>query len=126
MNKTPTKCPSCEGEVVVTELRCKKCLTTIKGDFFLSSIASLDEADEVFLKVFLKTRGNIKEVEKQLGISYPTVRNKLDLLIVTLGLGKADQEPTQNRLDILKRLENGEIKTAEALKLLKEIGKEEI
>jgi len=121
LNKTPSKCPSCQGEVVVTELRCKKCLTTIRGDFFLSGIASLDEADEVFLEVFLKARGNIKEVEKQLGISYPTVRNKLDHLIITLGLGQADQELHESRLDILKRLENGDIKTQEALKLLKEI-----
>jgi hypothetical protein len=121
MNKTPTKCPSCEGGVIVTELRCKKCATTIRGEFFLSAISSLDEADEFFLKVFLKARGNIKEVEKQLGISYPTVRNKLEQLINTLGLGPPLQEVTQSRLDILKKLEKGEIKPDEALKLLKEI-----
>ena len=124
MNKVPSECPSCKGELVATELRCKKCLTTIKGEFPLPVIASLDSEDEIFLKVFLGTRGNIKEVEKQLDISYPTVRNKLDHLIHALGLGGPRPELSQKRLEILEQLEKGELKTAEALRLLKEMGKD--
>lgn len=125
MNKIPSCCPSCRGELTVTELRCKKCLTGIKGDFFLPALASLNQEEEMFLKVFLETRGNIKEMEKRLDLSYPTVRSKLDHLIRALGLGEPAPDTSQKRLEILERLEKGEINTVEALKDLKEMGKEE-
>lgn len=70
------------------------------------------------LNFFLRKRGSIKDVGEELGISYPTVRNKLDKVIKSLG-GKVDNE--QSRLDILNMLNNGEITAEEAKELLKEV-----
>lgn len=125
MNKIPACCPSCDGQLAVTELQCRRCATSIKGDFFLPLLAGLDQEEELFLKVFLETRGNIKEMEKRLGISYPTVRTQLDQLIQSLGLGTPPPDYSQKRIEILTNLEKGELTAAEALKALKEIGKED-
>jgi len=65
--------------------------------------------------VFLRCRGNIREVEKQLGISYPTVCKRLDLVNELLG----NRQPTPSRFEILERLERGEITAKEAAELLK-------
>lgn len=115
----PNKCPSCSGKVVVTELCCSDCKTTVKGSFELPSFASLSPEDESFLRVFLAARGNIKEVERQLGISYPTVKGRLDNLLNRLGLGSLQAEGKKRRLEIVERLERGEITAQEAIGLLK-------
>ncbi len=115
----PNKCPSCGGKVVVTELCCTDCKTTVKGGFELPSFAALAPEEENFLRVFLAARGNIKEVERQLGISYPTVKNKLDSLLNKLGLGSLQAEAKKRRLEIVERLERGEITAQEAIGLLK-------
>lgn len=115
----PNKCPSCSGKVVVTELCCSDCKTTVKGSFELPSFATLSREDESFLRVFLAARGNIKEVERQLGISYPTVKGRLDALLNKLGLGSLQAEAKKRRLEIVERLERGEITAQEAIGLLK-------
>lgn len=126
MPKIPVSCPSCKGHLAVTELQCKQCNTIIKGNFFLPLLASLSQEEELLLKVFLETRGNIKEMEKRLDISYPTVRAKLDQLIHSLGLGEAPPENKERRMEILEQLEKGEIDSLIALKALKELGKEQL
>ena len=70
-----------------------------------------------FVEVFIKNRGNIKEIEKELGISYPTVRNKLDKVISDLG--HTVKKSSVNQKEIIEKLRNGEITKEEALKLLK-------
>ncbi|MFC1524892.1 DUF2089 domain-containing protein [Planctomycetota bacterium] len=125
MNKIPACCPSCKDSLVVTELACKKCATSIKGEFFLPGLAALSPEGELFLKVFLESRGSIKEMEKRLNISYPTVRAKIEQLLQNLGLGQTPPAPGQQRLSILEKLNKGQIKINEALKNLKDLGKEE-
>lgn len=115
----PNKCPSCSGRLVVTELCCSDCKTSIKGSFELPQFASLSPEDENFLRVFLAARGNIKEVERQLNISYPTVKGRLDALLNRLGLGSLQAEAKRRRLEIVERLERGEIPAQEAIALLK-------
>jgi len=117
----PHKCPSCDGKLTVTELCCSDCKTTIKGDFSLPQFAQLVPGDESFLRVFLAARGNIKEVERQLNISYPTVKSRLEALLNRLGLGTLQAEAKKRRLEIVERLERGEIKAAEAVSLLKSL-----
>ncbi|HBB66413.1 MAG TPA: hypothetical protein DCZ93_03750 [Elusimicrobia bacterium] len=117
----PNKCPSCSGRVVVTELCCSDCKTTINGSFELPQFAALAPEEESFLKVFLASRGNIKEVERQLNISYPTVKNKLDALLNRLGLGSLQAEAKKRRLEIVGRLERGEITAQDAIGLLKNL-----
>ena len=126
MNKVPTCCPSCEGQLAVIELQCKKCATTIKGDFALPLLGAMSHEDELLLKVFLETRGNIKEMEKRLGISYPTVRAQVDQLIQSLGLGAPPPDYSERRIKILANLEKGDLTAPEALKELNELGKESL
>jgi len=117
----PNKCPSCSGKVLVTELCCSDCRTTVKGSFELPLFAALSPEDENFLRVFLAARGNIKEVERQLNISYPTVKGRLDALLNRLGLGSLQAEAKKRRLGIVERLERGEITAQDAIGLLKRL-----
>ena len=117
----PTKCPSCNGKVVVTELCCTDCKTTMNGSFELPQFAALAPEDENFLRVFLAARGSIKEVERQLGISYPTVKGKLESLLNRLGLGTLQEEAKRRRMQIVERLERGEISAQDAIGLLKKM-----
>lgn len=83
--KIISKCPVCNSKLIATRLKCKKCETIIENDFELSKFSYLSSEQLNFIEVFIKCRGNIKDVEKELGISYPTVRSKLDDVISALG-----------------------------------------
>jgi len=112
----PGSCPICKGETRITEIYCKNCETTIRGEFELCKFCRLNEQQKYFVEVFIKNRGNIKEIEKELGISYPTVRNKLDEVISSLGYKL--EKPVINQKEILEKLSKGEISKDDALKLL--------
>ncbi len=81
MKKIISRCPVCNHELKVTRLQCSECQTVIENDFALSKFDYLSDEELFFTETFIKCRGNIKEVEKELGISYPTVRSKLDGVI---------------------------------------------
>ncbi|MCT4660982.1 MAG: DUF2089 domain-containing protein [Tissierellales bacterium] len=113
------RCPVCEHELKVTELHCNYCDTTIKSEFELCKFCKLPKDQLLFAEIFIKNRGNIKEIEKELGISYPTVRNKLESLIESLG-HNPKYESKVNKKEILEKLSSGEISAEEAVKLLKD------
>ncbi len=117
-------CPVCKGKLRIKVLQCTNCDTEIKGNFTAGKFANLTESQLEFVEVFLKSRGNIKEVERELGISYPTVRNKLDEIIKALGYS-VDTSPEdslgERRKEILAMLEKGEINSQEAIKMLKNL-----
>lgn len=113
------KCPVCGSELEVIKLSCPNCHTSIEGKFSLCKFCKLDREQISFLEAFIRNRGNIKEIEKDLGISYPTVRNKLEGLIEALGYKPRYNEANINKKEVLKRLDNGEISSEEALRLLK-------
>lgn len=113
------RCPVCENKLSVTELHCSNCDTTIKGDFKLCKFCNLKDEQKHFVEVFIKNRGNIKEIEKELGISYPTVRNKLENVIEALGYN-AKYSPKPDKKEVLAKLSKGEISADEAVKMLKE------
>ena len=112
-------CPVCEEKLKVTKLECSHCGTGITGEFKLSKFDYLTEEQQYFVEVFIKNRGNIKEIEKEMKISYPTVRRILDNVIEGLGYPAEKSEEGVNKTEILERLGNGEITSEEALKLLK-------
>lgn len=117
-------CPVCSEDMIITELKCPSCQTTLSGNFKLDKFSKLKKEHLEFIEVFVKSRGNIKEVERELGISYPTVRNKLDEVIHALGHDidqTPDDEMAEKRKKVLKKLENGDITAAEAVKKLGEI-----
>jgi hypothetical protein len=83
-------CPICSGELAVTRLHCRSCGTTLEGDFNVGRFARLSRDQFALLESFLRSRGNLKEMERELGISYPTVRARVDALLRALGLGDDD------------------------------------
>ncbi len=118
MKKIPMHCPACGAELHITELKCPKCGTIIRGDFPIDRLLLLSEEDKEFLITFLRSRGNIKEVQERLNISYPTAKNRLDKLLMSLGLYDTSKKPREK--EILDLLERGEINAREAIKLIKE------
>lgn len=113
------QCPVCNHSLEVTKLHCSHCSTTIEGSFQPCKFCQLSPEYKNFIEVFIKNRGNIKEIEKELGISYPTVRGKLESVITALGYS-AKPISTVNKKDILEKLSKGEITAEEAVDLLKE------
>lgn len=116
-NAIPGKCPACGQELRVRLLRCPACATEVQGDFVLGRFAQLAPEQLAFLETFIRCRGNLKDVGAELGISYPTARNRLDGLIAALGYGEPCPQES-DRLEILTRLKNGQITAEEALELL--------
>jgi hypothetical protein len=103
----------------VSEYRCPECMVEVRGRFAAGGLGGLSAEQIEFVKTFLRCRGNIREVERELGISYPTVRNRLDAVIRALGLTPAaDREAQQERADVLDKLEHGEIDAETAAKML--------
>lgn len=118
--KVISKCPICDSKLKITKLKCDKCSTIIENNFELSKFDYLELDQLNFIEVFLKCRGNIKDVEKELGISYPTVRAKLDDVISVLGYTVIKQKPSINKKEVIDMLEKGEIDAEEALNMLNE------
>ncbi|MBI9011064.1 MAG: DUF2089 domain-containing protein [Clostridiales bacterium] len=112
-------CPVCSSRLDVTKLHCNDCDTTIKGTFKLDKFSYLSKEQKYFIEVFLKNRGNIKEIEKDLGISYPTVKKNLENVINALGYGEIAESANLNKEKILEKLSNGEISSEEAMKMIK-------
>lgn len=121
MKKIISRCPVCSEQLKVTRLQCSQCQTVIENDFALSKFDYLSDEELFFTETFIRCRGNIKEVEKELGISYPTVRAKLDGVIKKLGYEKDahQDEEALKREAVLKALERGEITAEEAIRKLK-------
>ena len=121
MKQVISRCPVCGGELKVARLKCGKCDTMIENDFALSKFDYLTAEELYFTETFIRCRGNIKEVEKELKISYPTVRAKLDSIIKALGYEDEDKKDEEmiKREEILKQLEQGEITADEAIQKLK-------
>jgi len=112
------KCPVCNSKLKAVKLRCDKCDTVIENDFEFSKFNYLEEEHLNFVEVFLKCRGNIKDVEKELGISYPTVRAKLDEVVSSLGY-TVSKKPIIGSKEIVDMLESGEITAEQAVNMLK-------
>ncbi|MBK7316489.1 DUF2089 domain-containing protein [Candidatus Villigracilis affinis] len=119
----PQSCPSCSSPLVVTQLNCTSCGTGVVGKFELSPFFRLSPDSLRFLEVFVRNRGNVKEMERETGESYWAIRRQLDEVITEMGFEespKADDLSTR-RQEILARLSRGEINVQEATKLLAQI-----
>lgn len=118
------KCPVCGQNMRVTELECSSCHTRVSGQFDLGKFSRLNRKQLEFVEVFIRLRGNIKEVEEEMGISYPTVRKKLDEVIEALGYRpekSPDDETVEKRTEVLNALDEGEIDFEEAKNKLEEL-----
>ncbi len=85
-------CPVCSGELTIARLHCRSCGTALEGEFGVGRFGRLDREQMSLLESFLRSRGNLKEMERELGISYPTVRGKVDALIRSLGLSEGSSD----------------------------------
>ncbi len=110
-------CPACGGQLEATRLSCTSCDIVIEGHFSASPFARLSAEQQGFVKTFLAARGNIKLVERRLGISYPTVRNRLDVIRRALGLPDlaAGEGEVRGVSEVLDRLEAGELSVDDAI-----------
>jgi hypothetical protein len=129
-------CPVCAGELAVTRLHCQNCGTTLEGDFSVGRFGRLSREQLTLLESFLRSRGNLRDMERELGISYPTVRSRLEALVRALGFGPRDgdvaaaeadvedePEAKLGRQEILERLARHEIGADEAAELMKTLGR---
>lgn len=124
LHTVPSKDPVSGKPLYISELACDESGVTIRGRFELPRYCRLDEEQARFLETFLRCRGNISAVEKELGISYPTVRARLDALLQALEITPVKEEEAARRATaeslkaernrILDQLERGEISPEEA------------
>jgi hypothetical protein len=121
-------CPVCEHELNVTRLHCRECGTTLEGEFSVGRFSRLSREQLALLESFLRSRGNLRDMERELGISYPTVRSRVDALVRALGLtggetegpippGDGDQAGATRA--VLERLARREISPEEAATALR-------
>lgn len=125
-SQMPAQCPACGGEMAITRLQCLNCGTEVAGAFALSGLARLREPHASVVELFLRVRGNVKDMERELGLSYPTVRARLEEALAAAGLDRpgaaVDEETLEaHRAAILDRLERKEISAAEAAAHLREL-----
>lgn len=122
MRPAPTRCPVCGSELAVTRLQCSECETSIEGHFAASPFSGLTSEQMEFVWAFVRCEGKFNRLEKELGLSYPTLRNRLNDVIRNLGFEPGGEEAgvaaAAKRHEVLERLERGEISAAEALQLL--------
>lgn len=126
--QAPGKCPVCQHDLQITRLSCSHCKTQIEGYFEPCEFCGLGKDELHFLKTFIKCRGNIKDIERELGISYPTVKSKLNQLIESLGFHVTDpdiesvnEDRQREKQTILKELETGTINAKEAKERLSKL-----
>ena len=127
MNTIPSKCPICGGDITVTRIYCRDCDTTIEGRFVGGPFSQLTREQLEFVETFVRCEGKITRMEGELGLSYPTIRNRLHEVIRSLGYepGGGDEFAglsEEERKRILEDLDTGSISVDKAMLLLQEQG----
>ena len=127
-------CPVCAHELAVTRLRCGECGTTIEGEFGVGRFGRLTRDQTQVLESFLRSRGNLRDMERELGISYPTVRARVEALVRALGFGPRDEPEAAaaittddiqaGRRDILERLSRRELSAEQAAEAIRALGRD--
>lgn len=116
-------CPICQHELIATQLECRNCDTKIQGRFIAGPFASLTPEQLDFIELFIRNEGKITRMQDELGLSYPTIRNRLHDIIRALGYepGEEDTRLTEEeRRQILEDLEQGNINYDEAISMIRE------
>ena len=117
--RAPSDCPVCGDQLAVIRLGCASCGTEIGGMFRTCEFCALNEKEADMLRVFLASRGNLREVEKHLGVSYPTARLRFAELLEKLGLGETPEpEAVLTREEILSEVASGALTPDEAQELI--------
>jgi hypothetical protein len=124
MNTLPTRCPLCGGEVTVTRIYCQDCDTTIEGQFSVGAFDQLSPEHLAFAEAFIRNEGKLNRMEVELGLSYPTLRSRLNELRQAMGYEVGQEEPAapgvsdEERRQILDDLASGKLKSEDAVRKL--------
>ena len=132
MRKIIERCPSCgQPDMMITNLRCTECDTEVRGAFVASRFCRLSDPSLQFLETFVRNRGNLKEMERELNIAYATLRSRLNQVIQEMGYdgetGADEQDEEERaeqrtaRLQVLSSLKEGQIDAEKAIEALKEL-----
>lgn len=127
MRSAPTLCPICQSELEVVRLHCPSCDTSLEGHFAMGQFSNLSQDQMEFVFTFVRCEGKINRMEQELGLSYPTIRNRLHDVIRALGYEPGKDEPVEvapeKRSAVLADLEAGKISADDAMRILR--GEEE-
>ncbi len=120
MSKLVVQCPSCSGELTASRLSCKSCSVLLEGQFELPALLRLPADDVAWIGTFVRSSGSLKEMASREGVSYPTVRNRLDDIIRKLD--EVESVVERRRHDILDALEKGTLSAKDAADKLRKVG----
>lgn len=125
MHPLPSQCPICGGEVVVTRINCQNCNTSLEGRFSSRTFSQLTPKQMDFVETFVRLEGKITRMEKELNLSYPTIRKLLHDVIRALGYEPGGEDELaelseEERQQILNDLDSGSISLEDALKKLQD------
>jgi hypothetical protein len=113
------ECPYCRMAMAVTQMTCGHCHVSVTADFPMSRLAGLPVEHQRFIEMFVLAGGNLKEIAEQVGVSYPTIRSRLDKVIEAL---RVEISKTQRvRGNVLDAVEHGKTTAADAARLIKRI-----
>jgi hypothetical protein len=115
--RPPLNCPVCNERLALTRLSCPSCDTELSGGFATCEFCVLSDEDRDVLRFFLASRGNMKDLERHLGVSYPTARARFDALLGKLGIERA-APPSPTRVELMEQVARGEVDIDEALRRL--------
>lgn len=123
MGKLIAQCPSCHHtKLQVVKIKCEECHTLFEGNFEIPAMLTLSPDDLQFIFDFVKCSGSLKEMATKQGVSYPTLRNRLNTLIDVIE--KLDAKKENARVEILQSLEEGKISVKDAISLLQKLSGE--
>ncbi len=124
MNPALTRCPVCKNELTVTRLHCSSCDTVVEGRFTAGHFANLTAEQLDFIVTFVRVEGKLNRMEGELGLSYPTIRNRLHDVIRALGYEPGKEEAPveitdEKRKSVLEDLDAGKISAEAAMRILR-------
>jgi hypothetical protein len=127
MHPVIARCPICQAELAVTRLHCRSCGTNIDGSFSLGPLERLSPEQIQFVEALVRNRGSLKDLGAELGMSYPTVNNRLNDILIALGYSDRVKVPEsaetsasrERKREILTRVRDGTLSAADAEAMLR-------